>query len=189
MSEAFQERRRPRSFRILYMPLDSFIRRFIRMEEAPSVVAGPDTSATPAPRQGGDSLAAWKCGVTRIDEPNEALFKAIRQYQAAFKAGAGAGATEEILAFVVGHVDHHLPFEEAFLDHLHFPDLVEHRRRHQVFQHQIHAIQDRMAKGDPSAGLELSQMLYAWMKEHILKEDVLWCTYAKSKRRPVSTTA
>lgn len=186
MSAAFPERRKPRSFRILYMPFDRFLRRFILKKEEAVVAATPDAPPDSGPRLGGEKAAAWKCGVARIDEPNEALFMAIRQYQAAFKTGAGTGATEEALAFVLGHVDTHLPFEEAFLEHIKYPDLAEHRRGHQVFQHQIHAIQGRVANGDPSAGLELSQLLYGWMREHIMKEDVVWCAFAKARRKRVT---
>ncbi len=185
MPAAFQERRKPRSFRILYMPFQVFLRRFILRREAAAAEVLADTPSDPGLRLGGEK-APWKCGVARIDEPNEALFKAIRQYQAAFKTGAGTGATEEALAFVLGHVDTHLPFEEAFLEHIKYPDLAEHRRGHQVFQHQIHSIQNRVEKGDPSAGLELSQMLYAWMREHILKEDVVWCAFARARRKRVT---
>jgi hemerythrin len=31
--------------------------------------------------------------------------------------------------------------------------------------------------------LELSQLLYAWMRVHVLKEDAVWSDFAKSRRR------
>lgn len=186
MPAPFQERRQPRSFRILYMPFDRFFRRFILKKEPAEVTASPEASSDPGLRSNGEKVAAWKCGVARIDEPNEALFKAIRQYQAAFKAGAGPGATEDMLAFLEGHVDGHLPFEESFLEHIHFPGLAEHRLGHQAFQHQIHAIRDRALNADASAGLELSQVLFAWMREHVMKEDAVWCEFAKARRKRVT---
>ena len=186
MPAAFQERRQPRSFRILYMPFHVFVQRIVLHQENASV-APPETPSTTTPASSSEKLASWKCGVPKLDDPNEALFKAIRQYQAAFKAGAGLGATEAVLAFLEGHVDGHLPLEEVYLEHIHFPGLAEHRQGHQAFQHQIHAIRDRVANGDANAGLELSQVLYAWMREHILKEDAVWCAFAKARRRRVTT--
>jgi hemerythrin-like metal-binding protein len=185
VSVAFQERRQPRSFRILYTPFDVFVRRFVLRGETPTSTEAP-TATAPAPS--GEKLAAWKCGVPKLDEPSEALFKAIRLYQTTFKAGGGPGATEDMLAFLEGHVDGHLPLEEVYLEHIHFPGLPEHRQGHQAFQHQIHAIRDRVANGDANAGLELSQVLYAWMREHILKEDAVWCAFAKARRRRVTTS-
>jgi hemerythrin len=181
--EAFQERRQQRPFRILYTPLSGILRRFIlRGEERPEV-RSPDVRPVQVPAPEREKSIPWKCGVTRLDEQNEALFKAIRRYQAALKSGAGSGAMEEALAFLEGHAEGHFALEEAFMQHVHFPGLAEHQQGHRAFQHQIHAFRDRIANGDPSAGLELSQFLYAWMRVHVLKEDMVWSEHAKSGRR------
>lgn len=184
MPEGFQERRQQRHFRILYTPMDRLLKRFILREEggspAPSDI---HPVQVPAPALSREQTIPWRCGVPRLDEQNEAFFKAIRQYQAALKSGAGPGAMEEALAFLEGHAEEHLALEEAYLEYIHFPGLVEHRQGHRAFQHQIHAFRSRMAAGDPSAGLELSQLLYAWMREHVLRADTAWSGYAKSSRR------
>lgn len=199
MPEALHERRRQRPFRILYMPFETFLRRFIlRGEEAPASEArapqaaepqalAPQTTASQVPTSSGEKSIPWKCGVARLDDQNEALFKAIRQYQAALKSGVGSSATEEAMRFLEDHVEGHLPLEEAYLERIQFPGLEEHRQGHRAFQHQIHAFRHRVSVGDHSAGLELSQLLYAWMRVHVLKEDVVWSDYAKSRRRPKST--
>lgn len=182
MPEAFQERRQQRPFRILYTPMDSFLKRFIlRAEGGPAVPA--DRRPVQAPALPSEKPIPWKCGVPRLDEQNEALFKAIRQYQAALKSGAGSDAMEEALALLESHAEGRLALEDAYMDYIHFPGLAEHRQGHQAFQHQLHAYRGRIAAGDPSAGLELSQFLYAWMREHVLKEDSTWSEYAKARRR------
>lgn len=198
MQQAFQERRRQRPFRILYMPFETFLRRFVlRGEDVPLAPASQAPSphaavsqtavahAEPSqgPAQAVEKSIPWKCGIARLDDQNEALFMAIRQYQAALKSGVGSAATEEAMAFLEGHVEGHLPLEEAYLERIQFPGLEEHRRVHRAFQHQIHAFRHRVAIGDHSAGLELSQLLYAWMRVHVLKEDAVWSDFAKSRRR------
>lgn len=182
MPEAFQERRQPRPFRILYMPLGGFLRRFVRRETPLPVIPHADASPSPVPAAGGESALRWQCGVTRLDDQTKALFQAIRHYQSTVKSGAGSAVIEETLVFLEGHAAGHLRLEEAYLERIGFPGLAEHRQGHRIFQRQIQAFRDRVAHRDPSVALELSQLLYAWTKEHILKEDSIWCEFARSNR-------
>jgi hemerythrin-like metal-binding protein len=165
------------------MPLDGFLQRFVRRRK--ELPAGPcsDVSLAEPPAPDRANTIRWQCGVAQLDAQNKALFQAIRRYQAALKSGAGSVATEEALAFLEGHADGHLALEEDYMERIAFPGLAEHRQGHRTFQHQIHAFRGRVADRDPSVGLELSQLLYAWMKEHILKEDSAWCEFAKSSRQ------
>lgn len=183
MSETFKDRRQPRPFRILYMSMEAFLRRFILRGKVAPVAPRSEVNAAQAPTPGGEKTSPWKCGVARLDDHNEALFKVIRQFQIALKSGLCTGAVEEALVFLEGHVDGHLPLEEAYLEHIHFPDLADHREGHRTFQHQIHAFRSRLSRGEPSAELELSQLMFAWMRVHVLKEDAVWVEFAKSRRR------
>lgn len=183
MPGAFPERRQPRPFRFLYMSLGRFLQRFLLRSKGDLMAVHPDARPSETPAPSSEKSIPWKCGVPRLDEQNEVLFKAIRQYQATLKAGKGSAATEEALTFLEGHMEGHLALEEAYMEHIHFPGLVEHQRGHRAFRHQIHAFRDRVAAGDTSAGLELSQILYSWMRVHVLKEDLVWSEFAKSSHR------
>jgi hemerythrin-like metal-binding protein len=165
------------------MPLGGFLQRYVMREKPVSAAPRPDASPVLVPVASGETTSQWQCGVARLDDQSKALFQAIRRYQTAFRAGAGSEATEEALAFLEDHADGHLVLEEVYLERIGFPGLAEHRQGHRAFQHQIHAFRDRVADKDPSVGLELSQLLYAWMKEHVLREDVIWCEHARASRR------
>lgn len=183
MAEPFYERRQQRSFRILYIPLGGFIQRFVlrkQQENPPALGTGVAAVAAVLPR--GDKGQAWKCGVTHLDEQNDHLFEAIRQYQVDHKS-SGDGATDGALAFLERHMEGHLALEEAYLEHVRFPGLAEHRSAHCAFVNQLHSFSIRRAAGDSGIGLELSRLLLAWMQEHILLEDAVWSAYAKANRR------
>jgi hemerythrin len=162
--------------------LEGFLQRYILRQkggpEAPTAEVRPVQVSAPC----GGKAIPWKCGVTRLDEQNEALFRVIRQYQLALKTGGGSGAMTEALTFLEGHADAHFALEEAYLEHIHFPDLAEHQQGHRAFRLQVQAFRTRVANRDPGAGLELSQFLYAWMRMHVLKEDLVWSEYARSGR-------
>ncbi len=184
MPEAFNERRRPRPFRIVHISLKAFLERFILrrkggtdvppVEGCPSQASASSASEKPLP---------WKCGVPRLDEQYEALFKVIRQSQGALKSRAESGVTEEALSSLVSHLEGHLALEESYLNQIAFPGLAEHRAVHQAFQHQLQEFRRRIADRDPSAALELSQQLFAWLRVHVVKEDSVWSEFAKARRR------
>jgi hemerythrin-like metal-binding protein len=181
--EPFQERRQPRRFRILYISLEGFLQRFVlRNKVGAQVPPSPSEARRPQTAAPSEKSIPWKCGVTQLDEQNEALFNAIRRYQGALKSG-DVHATEEVLAFLEDHMAGHLALEESYMEHIHFPDLAGHRQGHRAFEHQVHAFRNRIAGGDQGVGLELSQLLYAWMREHVLKEDPVWSEFAKANRR------
>jgi hemerythrin len=165
------------------MSVKAFLERFIlRRESAPVAPPLEDHPAqAPVPPKG--KATPWRCGVARLDEQYDALFKVIRQFQGALRSGAKPGTMEEALTALVSHAEGHLALEEAFLEQIGFPGLAEHRHGHQAFRHQIRAFQRRIADGDPNAGLELSQQLFAWLRVHIAKEDSIWSEFAKTRRR------
>ena len=182
MPEGFKERRRHRRFRIIHISLEAFLDRFILGKEgAPEAEPAADHPIE-APAASAEKVVAWKCGVTRLDEQYDALFKVIRQFQATLKTNAEPVAIEGSITALVEHVEGHLALEEAYLEQIGFPGLTEHRHGHQAFRHQIHAFHRRIADRDPSAGLELSQALFAWLRVHVMKEDSAWSEFAKSRR-------
>lgn len=183
MPEAFVERRRPRRFRILYMGMETFFQRYILKRWADSTPPPSDSNPGTAAAPLGERSAPWRCGVTRLDDQYELLFRLIKQFQALIKTGADTGAMVKALETLDVHLEGHLALEEAYLEHIDFPGLANHRNRHQTFRHQLQLFQQRIAGGDRGAGLELSQLLYAWIKMHVLKEDPLWSEHAKARRR------
>ena len=183
MPEVFQERRQQRPFRIIHIPLDAFVLRFIlqrkEAESAPPVQRPPDPPPSPS-----EKAVPWKCGVPQLDEQYEAVFKAIRQYQGAFKSGAELADMKKRLESLEHSVESHLALEEAYLEHLGFPGRNEHLRGHRAFRHQLQALSSRLKNGDPGAGMELSQLLFTWLKRHVMREDAAWVDYAKMPHDP-----
>ncbi|WLT30138.1 bacteriohemerythrin [Geothrix sp. PMB-07] len=165
------------------MGLQAFIQRFFLKEpqDAAARPAGLNSSKIHSPS--GERSTPWRCGVTRLDEQYEILFRLVKQFQALIKAGADTVGMDAALKTLEVHLEGHLALEEAYLEHIEFPGLANHRNLHQTFRHQLQLFQQRIASGDRSAGLELSQVLYAWIKVHVLKEDPLWGEHAKARRR------
>jgi len=189
MPEGFVDRRRHRRFRILYMSFKAFLDRFILKGKALPAVPPKVDPPVPVPSSArekhpsGDQQPRWKCGVPRLDEQYDELFRIVRKNQGALKAGTEPEVLEEALSSLASHLEGHLPMEEAYLNQIAFPGLVEHRRLHQAFLQQVQAFRLRIAERDPMAGLELSRLLFAWIRVHVGKEDSVWSEFARSRRR------
>ncbi len=184
MAEAFfQERRRRRPFRIVHITLEAFLERFILRRTAAPAVQAVEDSQGQTPGASSEKATQHTCGVPKLDEQNEAFFKVIRSFQGTLKSGAKLDDMQEALSSLGGHVAEHLALEEAYLEHIAFPGLAEHRKGHQAFRQQLQAFHNRIAAGDTAAALELSQLLFAWLRVHVGREDLVWSEFARSRRR------
>lgn len=189
MSEGFVERRRPRRFRIVYISFKAFLDRFVLKGKA--LPADPAKVNPPVPvpssakerHPSGEQHLRWRCGVPRLDEQYDELFRIVRKNQGALKAGTEPEVLEAALSSLASHLEGHLALEESYLNQITFPGLVAHRRLHQVFLQQVQAFRLRIAERDPMAGLELSQQLFTWIRVHVGKEDPVWSEFARARRR------
>jgi hemerythrin len=184
----FPERRRRRPFRIVYISLEALLERFILRRTGAPAVPPLEDRLIHTPTTSSEKATQKKCGVAMLDEQYEALFTVIRLFQGALKSGAESGVMQAALASLGCHVEGHLALEEAYLEHIGFPGLAEHRQGHQAFQQQIQAFHSRIAVGDTAAGLELSQALFAWLRVHVGREDPVWSEFARSRRRRINQT-
>jgi len=189
MSDPFQKPGAPQGSGFLPAPIADLLRRmFLRREGA--VLAGapeaPDAPAGDEVLEGGPAKAEsgiWKSGIARIDEQHQAMFDAIRNLQAAIRAGEGAQGIQEVVAFLERYTRDHFALEEAYMERLAFPDLAGHRREHQAFLLQVRAARDRAEAGDGTLALELTRLLYEWLRAHVLREDVAYRDFARARRR------
>lgn len=185
MVDRMQDRRRHGFFRILYIPLNVFIERFILRRKAtgPAPKRAPGIDGPPESDAVKVAAQSWKSGVASIDEEQEALFNALRTLQAAIKAGAGAEGITNVLRFLERYTDEHFTLEESYLEHIHFAGAADHKRLHLCFREKVHPLNQRFYEGDASVGLELINLLHGWLKEHVRVEDAAWVEFAKARPR------
>jgi hemerythrin-like metal-binding protein len=163
--------------------MKAFLERFILRKTAAQDVLPLVGSSSQTPATAIEKTIQHTCGVPKLDEQNEALFNVIRIFQGCLKSGTESDAMKAALASLGGHVENHLALEEAYLEHISFPGLAEHRSEHQSFRQQLQAIHNRITDGDTAAGLELSQLLFAWLRVHVGREDPVWSEFARARHR------
>ena len=187
MSDPFQKPGAGPASGFLPGPIADLLRRvFLRREGAELATAplAPEPGdgvleGGPARTEGG----VWKSGIARIDEQHQAMFDAIRNLQSAIRAGEGAKGIREVVAFLERYTRDHFALEEAYMERLAFPELAGHRREHQAFLLQVQAAKDRAEAGDGTLALELTRLLYEWLRAHVMREDVAYRDFARARRR------
>jgi hemerythrin-like metal-binding protein len=185
------ERRRHRRFRLLFIDVSDFVRRFILRRQAAMLVAGPRPAAHPAPsatpahparpaHQGSGWDSSLATGIERIDRQHQVLMASIRDFQQAVQEGSGHEALAGMVSQMSRYAEDHFTLEEAYLAHLKYPHLPAHREEHARLRARVLYLQQRLAGGGPAKVQELAAQLCKYFRDHILKEDAAYVEFARS---------
>lgn len=165
------------------MDFRSFWNRIIlRRKDRPGAQAKPKANVPAAPHQaetkGG---VGFTTGVAKLDEQHQGIREAILNLQKDLgRSGSGPGVTQS-LDSLLQRMNDHFQYEESYLEHIKFPDLVHHKGEHDRFRTDALHLRDRLEAGDQGAALDLSAFLFTWFRRHTMEEDA---TFAKKKKQP-----
>lgn len=119
---------------------------------------------------------ALSVGVPALDKDHKTLIRMINdldQEAPDFVALFGA-----VLDYTCGHFDR----EETYLEGLGYPELDGHHARHEDFAARVADLL-RQYREDPSAaaGTRLKDVLWDWLRSHIMVEDLRYAQWAREK--------
>ena len=126
---------------------------------------------------------SYATGIPAIDAQHKNLLEHIQRLQQALHEGRAQDESAELMAFLLSYVDEHFALEEAYMEHIAYPRLTQHREIHRLLRIRVQAIADRLAKADPGAGIDLSLLLFEWLRDHILHDDLAYVDHARSRKR------
>jgi hemerythrin len=183
MGEHGPERRQHGRFRILYLDFESIWNRFIRRKRKPPRSPSGPKAHSIHPKAQADDLGNHPVatGVKEIDAQHLEIRDAFLALQRNLRDGAMDQALTESLDLLSQRMNAHFEYEEAYLEHVQFPGLQNHRAEHAQFRAQILQLRERAGAGDHTLSLEISSFLFNWFRQHTLIED---STFAKSTHRP-----
>jgi hemerythrin-like metal-binding protein len=125
----------------------------------------------------------YATGIPAIDNQHKSLVEAIHALQLAIEEGRAQAETMELMQFLLRYVDEHFSLEEAYMEHLAFPDLPAHRDLHDRLRTRVKALHDRLARGDAGVTMELPLLLFEWLRDHILHDDFSYVNHARDRKR------
>jgi hemerythrin-like metal-binding protein len=121
----------------------------------------------------------YSTGLASIDRQHKELFKTMRRLHEAYRQGRGEQEIGAALEFLSRYAQEHFADEETYMEYLEFPDRRAHRLEHLVLTHRVEELQNRYLFDDPTTGMAASQLLYEWLRDHILQKDFAYIVYAR----------
>ena len=88
------------------------------------------------------------------------------------------------LTKMLDYVRYHFKTEEAYMDRIDYPDIVEHVRKHKDFDTRIYQMNRDLQAGKIILNTEILSIIKDWLIDHILSDDIKLGLYAAAKRMP-----
>lgn len=177
------DRRKNGFFRILFMDFRSFWNRIVMRRKGSQGAPARPKAAIPAAHLQAEPKGGvgFTTGVAKLDEQHQGIREAILNLQKDLGRGGSGPAVLQSLDAMLQRMNDHFHYEESYLEHIKFPDLVHHKGEHDRFRTDVLQLRDRLESGDQGAALDLSAFLFNWFRRHTLEEDA---TFAKKKKQP-----
>jgi hemerythrin len=115
-----------------------------------------------------DSIAT---GIGSIDEQHRELFRRVNQFAAAQDTHQEKKVLLNTLGFMRLYAAFHFKEEEAVMESIGYPHLLEHKQMHAAFIEKIFDLRLEASLGDESVAKEALIYFEAWLKDHISKND------------------
>lgn len=119
---------------------------------------------------------ALSVGVSALDKDHKTLIRMIDELdQEGLDFVALFGA---VLDYTCGHFDR----EEAYLEGIGYPALDDHHLRHEEFAAQVaDLLRQYREEPSPAAGVRLKDILWDWLRSHIMVEDLRYAQWARDR--------
>lgn len=133
----------------------------------------------------------YSTGVDEMDEQHKILFELIAILR---KVCHGKVASEDermimldkVIERLVNYTVHHFSAEEELMLKSGYPDLIQHKKRHDMFTETVHKYK-QLLKQKKRQPVELLNLVESWIKNHILTADQEYAPSVKSYQEREST--
>lgn len=115
-----------------------------------------------------DFIKNYKTGISEIDRQHAEWLEIIQSFNDL------ADSTEELKIVVVKMYKYarmHLKYEEKFMENIHFPDLVKHKREHLYLDSLVSNLFIKTFKGEELSSSTLLDEITGWLVEHVMGSD------------------
>ncbi len=127
--------------------------------------------------------------ISIIDEQHKKLISYLNELYTFMKAGKGREIVGETLNNLIDYTNFHFKTEEDFFNKFNYPDKIFHEQEHNEFINKVIKINNDYHNSKSSASItsltttaiEVSQFLYHWISNHIMKTDKKYEAFLKDK--------
>jgi hemerythrin len=120
-----------------------------------------------------DWESRYSVGVSDMDEHHKKLFDIVSRVHEAVRGNQAEDRLDGLIGELLDYTQYHFREEETMLQRAGFPRLAEHQAQHRKFIDDLQAFR-KEAKGGmtSSAAFKVLNTSVAWLRNHILKQDM-----------------
>ncbi len=130
-------------------------------------------------------LITWgpklETGLKEIDQQHKNLVTMVNALHKAMKTGVGIEESGAILDELASYTVYHFGHEEKLFDAHNYPETDAHKKIHADLVKTVVDFQKQFKAGQASLSVDLMQFLTEWLKNHIMKTDMQYAPFFKSK--------
>jgi hemerythrin len=126
--------------------------------------------------------SSYETGQPEIDRQHRRLFEMINELHEAMGHGRGRETLGPVLKNLAEYTVDHFATEEAFMQSIGYPDLPEHRAKHEALVKQVNEFMVRFSAGYLTLPSTLSRFLADWLKHHIREEDLAYIVWMRARK-------
>ena len=130
-------------------------------------------------------LITWgpklETGLKEIDKQHKNLVTMVNALHKAMKTGVGIEESGAILDELASYTVYHFGHEEELFDTHDYPETNGHKKIHADLVKTVVDFQQQFKTGQASLSVDLMQFLTEWLKNHIMKTDMQYAPFFKSK--------
>lgn len=111
--------------------------------------------------------ASYTVGVEEIDTQHKVAIELINKLYTMIRAEKSDIVIDEILDEMAKYADQHFQDEERLLEESNFPDLIEHKKQHQLYKDKLNILTAK----EETAITDTYTFLRQWWTDHIMNDD------------------
>ena len=123
----------------------------------------------------------YSVGIEKIDHQHQHLFEIINKLIERPVSSEDAELVSDILMEMVNYAREHFTTEEMLMRQYDYPDIESHKMEHNYFINTTAELAISFMDNRRTTGGEIVEFLILWLSTHILKSDMKYKPFFKSK--------
>lgn len=115
--------------------------------------------------------SSYSLGINDLDQQHQVIMDCLNQLHEVMMSGRMNEDAAPLIDHLVSLAGEHFATEERLMESTQFPDLADHRAKHQALSQKVREFIARHEKGDRAAYSQFMFFLRGWMTRHMLNED------------------
>jgi hemerythrin-like metal-binding protein len=120
-------------------------------------------------------------GIEIIDNQHRRLIDLVNELNEAMRNKKGKEALGHVLSELKDYTNYHFKYEEKEFEKFGYPQSEVHKKEHDDLIRQVEELIGQFQKDRLGISIDVLDFLTKWVKNHIMKEDMMYVPFLKDK--------